>query len=94
MPAPISFEVITPAGLLFQADVWEVRLPAPEGQIGILPHHIPLITLVVPGEIIIRRHEQDGAEERIVCGGGLVEIDGRRVRVLADEATLTKASHA
>jgi F-type H+-transporting ATPase subunit epsilon len=88
MPSPISFELVTPAGLSFSADVWEVLLPTAAGQIGILPDHRPLITLVVPGVITLQRHEQAAPHDReyIATAGGFAAISGRRVRLLADRA--------
>lgn len=88
MSAQISFEVITLEGLKFQEDVWQVELPTPQGAIGILPHHIPLLGVVVPGVIAIKRHEADSEEkiEYFATEGGFVEIDGKHVRLLADSA--------
>ena len=88
MSAEISFEIITPEGLKFQADVYEAVLPTPHGNIGILPHHIPLISIVSPGVIAIRRNEKDLDDrlEYLATEGGFVEIDGKRVRLLADTA--------
>lgn len=88
MSDSISFELITPEGLKFQSDVFEVMLPTPQGQIGILPHHIPLITIVSPGVIMIRHNENDLLDnaEHLATSGGFVEISGNRVRLLADMA--------
>jgi F-type H+-transporting ATPase subunit epsilon len=84
----LSFEIVTPSGLVFQEEVWEVLLPTPEGQIGILPHHAPLVTLLTPGIITIKRsrEEAEANVEHVATAGGFVAIDGGRVRVLADEA--------
>jgi F-type H+-transporting ATPase subunit epsilon len=84
----VSFEIITLEGLKFQEDVWQVELPTPSGVVGILPHHIPLISIVSPGVIRIWRRK-DMAEtdiEQIATAGGFVEVDGGRVRLLADSA--------
>ncbi len=83
----LSFEIITPDGLKFQEDVYEVVLPTPQGTIGVLPHHIPLISIVTPGVISIRRHDSAQEEpEHLATEGGFVEINGKRVRLLADTA--------
>lgn len=84
----LSFEIVTPAGLVFQEDVWEVLLPTTEGQIGVLPNHTPLVTIISPGIITIKRRAEqaEGAAEHVATAGGFVEINGQRVRVLADEA--------
>jgi F-type H+-transporting ATPase subunit epsilon len=86
--AQVSFELITPEGLKFQENVYEVMLPTPDGYIGVLPHHIPLITIATPGVISIRRRSDDRDEdvEHMATSGGFVEIDGKRVRLLADSA--------
>lgn len=84
----LSLEIVTPSGLIFQEDVYQVLLPTPEGQIGIRPHHIPVVTLLVPGVISVARRAADTDEqwEHIATAGGFVEIDDRQVRVLADVA--------
>lgn len=84
----LSFEIITPEGQKFQERIYEVVLPTPQGNIGILPHHIPLIAIVSPGVISIRHNENDREENRehLATEGGFVEIDGQRVRLLADTA--------
>ena len=88
MPAPISFELVTPAGLVFSENVYKVVLPTSEGQITVLPQHQPLVTLIVPGVISLARREDIPVEnyEHIATAGGFVEIGGSRVRLLADSA--------
>ena len=88
MPAPISFELVTPAGLVFSADVFKVLLPTPGGQIGVLPHHRPLSTLVVPGVISLAQQASaaEGDYEHIATAGGFATVSGARVRLLADHA--------
>ncbi len=86
--AVLSFEIVTPQGVKFQSEVAQVQLPTPDGEVGILPHHIPLITVVSPGVISITHAEVRSGEqvEHMATSGGLVEIDGKRVRLLADTA--------
>lgn len=88
MMSQLSFEIVTPAGVVFQEEVYQVLLPTPEGQIGVRPHHIPVVTLLVPGVISVARRAADTEEqwEHIATAGGFVEIDGKQVRVLADVA--------
>ena len=88
MPAQISFELITPEGLKFHSDVYEVMLPTPQGQIAVLPNHSPLVTIVSPGIISIRKRQEEGDDklENLATSGGFSQIDGRRVRLLADTA--------
>lgn len=88
MSDTLSFEIVTPDGLQFQDNVYQVSLPTPDGYIGILPHHIPLISLITAGVISIRRHKDEALEqtEHLATAGGFCDIDGRRVRLLADTA--------
>lgn len=76
-------QIITPDGSIYDGEVDSLSLPTPDGEITVLPHHIPLISIVVPGTIVIRK----GKEEQIfACSSGVIEIDGKRIRVLADTA--------
>ncbi len=88
MAGQISFELVTPEGLKLHEEVYEVLLPAPQGQIGILPNHMPLISVITPGVISVKRHADDPDEdvEILATSGGLLEVDGQRARLLADTA--------
>ena len=79
----LRLEIITPQGTIFSEDATMVTLPAVEGQIGVYPQHVRLITQIVPGEIIVNR----GAEEHFFAvGEGLVEIDAHNVAIVTDMA--------
>lgn len=84
----LTFELVTKEGLKFSDEGYEIILPTPQGQIAILPHHIPLVALASPGVVSIRLRQSDSDEklEHFAVSGGLVEIDGKRVRLLADTA--------
>jgi F-type H+-transporting ATPase subunit epsilon len=60
-----------------------VTMPAVDGQIGVFPHHVPLLTQVVPGEMIVRK---DGRESFLAIGEGLVLVTGDRVAIVTDMA--------
>ncbi len=76
-------QIITPDGPIFEGDVDAISLPTPDGEITVLPHHIPLISIVVPGTILIRK----GKEEQIFAvSRGVIEVDGKTIRILADTA--------
>ncbi len=78
----LRFQLITPDKILYEGDAESVSLPTPQGEITVLPHHIPLISIVIPGSILVR-----GKEEHIFAvSRGVVEIDGTSLRVLADTA--------
>jgi F-type H+-transporting ATPase subunit epsilon len=75
--------VITPDRSVYAGDAESVSLPTAQGEITVLPHHIPLISVVAPGTLTIRK----GGEETLVAvTRGVVEIDGRSLRVLVDTA--------
>ena len=83
MTETLTLEIVTPLAVAYSAAVQMVTLPAVDGQIGILPRHVPLLTRIVPGEIIVRR---DGHDEFLAVGEGLVEITGDRVSIVTDMA--------
>ena len=79
----LHLEIITPERTVFQGEVDSVSLPTPLGEITILPHHIPLMSIVVPGSVLVR---QKSEEQLFAVSRGVIEIDGSHVRVLADTA--------
>jgi F-type H+-transporting ATPase subunit epsilon len=83
MPETLKLEIVTPQAVVFSEDVQMVTLPAVEGQIGVYPNHVWLITQIVPGEVIVTR---DGKDHFLAVGEGLVEITGDRVAVVTDMA--------
>jgi F-type H+-transporting ATPase subunit epsilon len=87
MADTMKLEIVTPAAVVYSQDVEMVTLPAVEEQLGIYPHHVPLLTRVTPGEMIVRRN---GADEFLAVGGGLVEITGDHVAIVTDMAVSVK----
>jgi F-type H+-transporting ATPase subunit epsilon len=83
MAATLKLEIVTPQATVFSDDVELVTLPAIEGQLGIYPQHVRLITQVVPGEIIATK---DGHDNLLAVGEGLVEITEARVAIVTDMA--------
>jgi F-type H+-transporting ATPase subunit epsilon len=83
MPDTLRFEIVTPQATVFSEDVTMVTLPGIEGQFGVYPQHVRLITQIVPGEIIVNR---DGRESFFAIGEGLVEIDAGHVVIVTDMA--------
>src|SRR5262245_1571781 len=79
----IRLEIVTPEGVAYLDDVDMVTLPAVEGQIGILPMHVPLMTQMVPGEMIVRKGGQDRS---LAVGEGFVAITNDHVAILTDLA--------
>ena len=83
MAATLTLEIVTPSAVAYSKDVEMVTLPAVDGQIGVYPQHVPLMTRIVPGEIVVRR---DGRDEYLAVGEGLVEITARQVAIVTDMA--------
>ena len=84
MAETLRLEIVTPEAVAFSQDVAMVTLPAIEGQIGIYPQHVRVITQVVPGEIIATG--VDGQDQLLAVGEGLVEITGTHVQIVTDMA--------
>ena len=78
MPKTLMLQIITPEATVYSEEVDMVTLPGAAGQIGILPHHVRLITQMVPGEMIVRKN---GHTDYLAVGGGLVEVTGDRVAI-------------
>ena len=83
MAETLRLEIVTPQATAFSEDVDMVTLPAVEGQIGVYPNHVRLMTQIVPGELIVTK---DGVDRLLAVGEGLVEITAHRVSVITDMA--------
>jgi F-type H+-transporting ATPase subunit epsilon len=83
MAETLKLEIVTPDAQTYSEDVEMVTLPGVEGEMGIYPRHVPVLTQIVPGEIIVRK---DGRDYFLAVGEGFVEITGERVAILADMA--------
>jgi len=80
----ISFEITTPNGVAYKDFVDEISLPTTMGEITVLPNHIPLVSILKPGELKVKK---DGNMEFLATAGGFIEVQpGNRVVVLADNA--------
>ena len=80
----MNFELLTLSGAKWQGEADEVQLTTTNGQLGILPHHEPLVAQVVAGAVTIKSGK--GAPEVFATYGGLLEVTKDYVRILADEA--------
>jgi F-type H+-transporting ATPase subunit epsilon len=83
MADTLKLEIITPEGTVYSDEVEMVTLPGIVGEMGVLPQHVPLMTQMVPGEIIVHKN---GRDTFIATGEGLIEVEVRRVSVLTDLA--------
>ncbi len=82
---PILLQIVTPERLAYSAMVDSVNLPGIEGELGVLPHHAPLVTVLGVGELRIRR---GGSEEYFAIAGGFLQVRPDRVVVMAETADL------
>ncbi len=83
MAETLKLEIVTPDGTVYSEDVDMVTLPGVEGQMGIYPRHVPLMTQMVPGEITVRK---SGADYYLAIGEGLIEVTADHVSILTDMA--------
>ena len=79
----LKLEIVTPDAVVYSEDVEMVTLPSVEGEMGILPQHVRLMTQLIPGEISVRK---GGHDEFLAVGEGLVEVTAKRVSILTDMA--------
>lgn len=84
----MNFQLITLAGVKYSADAYAVQLPTASGEITVMPSHEPLMSVLVPGVITVRRQAGDSPDkqEHYATFGGVVEVSGGEVKVLVDEA--------
>jgi F-type H+-transporting ATPase subunit epsilon len=81
--AKLLLEIVTPEARTFSDDVDMVVLPGVEGELGILPMHVPLMTRLLPGEVRITQGEK---QIELVVGTGFVEVTQTKVSILTDMA--------
>jgi F-type H+-transporting ATPase subunit epsilon len=84
----IQVDIVSAVGELFSGPASRVFLPASEGEIGVAPRHAPLLTLLKAGEV--RVQTPDGEEHWFYVGGGALEVQPKKVTVLADTAARAK----
>ena len=81
--ATLKLEIVTPEAKVYSEDVDMVTLPGVEGEMGIFPMHVPLMTQLTAGEVGVRKGGQDFF---LAVGDGFVEVTGERVSILTDMA--------
>ena len=87
-PTTIHVDIVSAEGEIFSGDAKMVFAPAQMGEIGIAPRHAPLLSLLKAGEV--RVQTPDGQELFFFVGGGAIEVQPRKVTVLADTAARAK----
>jgi F-type H+-transporting ATPase subunit epsilon len=80
---PLTLEIVTPEARVYSESVDTVVIPTVEGEIGILPGHIPLVAQVGAGEL---RATKGGVTQLLVVGGGFAQVTGEKVSILAERA--------
>jgi len=98
----IHFQLVSLGGVKFDQEVYEVLLPTLDGQIGVLDHHMPLVSVASTGTIAVRHKASDPDDFRdyFAVSGGVIEVSNNTLTVLvddadhADEITLAEAQKA
>jgi F-type H+-transporting ATPase subunit epsilon len=83
MSATIKLEIVTPEAKTYSEDVDMVTLTGIDGEMGILPMHMPLMTQLVPGEILVKK---GGDNFLLAVGEGFVQVTGEKISILTDMA--------
>jgi F-type H+-transporting ATPase subunit epsilon len=83
MAATLKLEIVTPEEKIYSEDVEMVTLPGAEGELGVYPNHVPVMTTLKPGEL---RVVKDGRATSLAVGEGFVEIRADGISVLTDMA--------
>jgi F-type H+-transporting ATPase subunit epsilon len=81
--ASLKLDIVTAERVVYSEEVDIIIAPGMEGQLGILPHHAPLMTILQAGELVVRR---GGQEDILAISGGFLEVRPDRVIILADSA--------
>jgi F-type H+-transporting ATPase subunit epsilon len=91
MASTLKLQIVTPTETAFDEEVEMVTLPGVEGEMGVLPLHVPMMTQMVPGEMVVVK---EGKQTFLAVGEGLVEITGDHVSILTDMAVAAESIDA
>jgi F-type H+-transporting ATPase subunit epsilon len=80
---PLTLEIVTPQASVYRDTIDEVTIPTSSGEIGVLPGHVPLLTVIASGELRVRK---EGKTTGLVVAGGFAQVSGNNVSVLAENA--------
>jgi F-type H+-transporting ATPase subunit epsilon len=80
---PLILDIVTPESRVYSDTIDTVVIPTVDGEVGILPGHIALLTQIAQGELSVTKN---GVTERLAVSGGFAEVEGDRVHVLAEYA--------
>ena len=79
----LTLEIVTAERVVYSEEVDVLVAPGIEGELGVLPNHSPLLTIMQPGEI---RVDKEGERTHIAVSGGFLEVIGNKATILADTA--------
>jgi F-type H+-transporting ATPase subunit epsilon len=79
----IKFKIVTPEKTVYEDTVDQVTLPTQDGEITVLPNHIPLISILTSGELVAKK---GGEEIAMAVSGGMIEVRANEITILADTA--------
>jgi F-type H+-transporting ATPase subunit epsilon len=79
----IKVDIVTAERLVFSEDADIVMVPGVDGELGILPHHAPIMTMIKPGEVLVRKCAE---EYSLAVSGGFLEVKPDHITILADAA--------
>ncbi|MDP2586731.1 MAG: ATP synthase F1 subunit epsilon [Candidatus Komeilibacteria bacterium] len=79
----IQFKIATPEKVVYEAEVDQITLPTKMGEITVLPNHLPLVSVLLPGEILVKTGQEDLP---LAVSGGFVEFTDNKMTILADTA--------
>jgi F-type H+-transporting ATPase subunit epsilon len=82
---PLQLEIVTPEKLAYEGEVDSVVLPGSQGELGVLPHHAPLVSTLGAGELRLR---SGGSEESFAIVGGFLQVLPDKVVVMAETADM------
>jgi F-type H+-transporting ATPase subunit epsilon len=84
----IRFVLYSLSGVKYDGDAYEITLPTLDGEIGVLPGHMPLISVASHGAILVRKtaNERDDQRDVFAISGGTIHVEDNVLRVLVDEA--------
>ena len=84
----MRLELVTLTGVKLDQEIYQATIPTVEGEISVYPDHEDLVAIAVPGVISVRDRKDDGDDrmEYFAISGGVIEISGKKIRILVDEA--------
>ncbi len=88
----MRFQLVSTSGTKFDDEAYEILVPTRAGVVGIFKQHMPMISAAQPGVLSVRKKasDPDSAMEHFAINGGIVEVEGKTVRFIADDVTTSE----